>query len=692
MQPWRIKKNAYASRRGTASPWKPRALAAALLLATLACAAYDFPVQANAALAAVGQKAGWASPAIPEAPFRLGLDLQGGTHLVYEADMKDIPADDREAALEGVKDVIERRVNAFGVAEPLVQTTVTGGSYRVIVELAGVLDVQSAIRQIGETPVLEFKEPATDLGRELTADERAALAALNAEERKAAEAALARARKGEDFAALVSELSIDPQKADAKGAVGNATADSARWGEVVKAIQQSRVRAGGIVPKVIETPEGLSVVKYVGQSPGKEMQLSHILYCFQGKTGCTKDVPALDASLRMAALKQELTAENFADKAKELSDDPSAAQNSGDLGWVKPGATVPAFELAALGLAKGEISEAVETEFGYHLILKRDERAIGTYSFERVLLKLSGERDVVPDASPWKNTGLSGKHLKRASVAFDQTSGAPHVSLQFNEEGDGLFGKLTEAHVGQPIAIFLDGEAISVPTVQQAIYGGQAVISGDFSIDEAKVLAQRLNAGALPVPVALLSQETVGPTLGLASLAQSVKAALLGFALVAAFMLLAYRLPGLLAGVALLLYAMLNLAAYKVFGVTVTLSGIAGFVLSLGIAVDANVLIFERMRDEWRSGRDLPSTVSEGFRRAWPPIRDGHFTTLISAGVLYLFSSSFVKGFALTLGIGVTLSLFTAIVVTRAYVDAARSLRFLTAPWLHGLKKSVVAK
>jgi len=304
-----------------------------------------------------------------------------------------------------------------------------------------------------------------------------------------------------------------------------------------------------------------------------------------------------------------------------------------------------------------------------------------------VLLPFSTAADIIPDASPWQNTGLSGKDLTRATVEFDQNSGAPHVTLQFNAEGAKLFGDLTASLVGQPIAIFLDGSPISTPVVQQAIYGGQAIITGTFTVDEAKLLAQRLNAGALPVPVKLISQETVGPTLGIASLQQSLKAAMIGFALVAAFMIFLYRLPGLLSILALTLYAFLNIMAYRLFGVTITLSGIAGLVLSLGIAVDANVLIFERMKDEYRSGRDLSTSISEGFKRAWAPIRDGHFTTFISAAVLYAFSSSFVKGFALTLAVGVVLSLFTAITVTQTYMRNVKDAKWLQNPWLYALKR-----
>lgn len=695
MQSWKLKKKAdkYA-----AKPTRRKGLLmAVLLLLTLVSGTYDFPYLWNKGAEAVKNVTAWQPPVLDESPYRLGLDLQGGTHLVYEADMSGIQVGDQADALEGVRDVIERRVNAFGVSEPVVQTINSGGAQRVIVELAGVLDVNQAINEIGETPVLEFKEPGVDLGRDLTEEEKAALAQLNRDELAAANVILARAKKGEDFTKLMQEA--DPSSApevtadgvvvvnETPATIKNVTADNPRYGVIGKAIETSRVRAGGIVPTVLDTPEGYAVVKYVGVSDGQEMLLSHILTCFEGKKGCANALSALDASLRMEEIKKEATPENFAELAKARSDDPSAAQNSGDLDWVKPGATVPTFEIEAAKTAKGTVSNVVETEFGYHLIYKRDERTIKTYEIQRILLKKSGVTDVVPDASPWKSTGLSGKHLARASAQFDPQTNIPYVNLEFNAEGGELFAQITAAHVGDPIAIFLDGQPISTPTVQQAIYGGQAVINGSFTVEEAKLLAQRLNAGALPVPVKLLSQETVGPTLGIASLHKSIVAGLVGFLLVAVFMILVYRLPGALAVLALVLYTALNLAAYRVFGVTISLSGIAGLILSLGIAVDANVLIFERMKDEYRSGRDFALAIEEGFRRAWAPIRDGHMTTFISAAVLYAFSSSFVRGFALTLGVGVVLSLFTAITVTRTYVRFATSFPALRRPGLFAFKR-----
>ena len=339
---------------------------------------------------------------------------------------------------------------------------------------------------------------------------------------------------------------------------------------------------------------------------------------------------------------------------------------------------VASFEIEALQTPKETISNVVKTEFGYHLIYKSNERSLKTYTLERILLDYTDIFDIIPEASPWTNTELSGKYLEHANVEFDPNTGVPYVALNFNTEGGDLFGELTASHVGEPIAIFLDGEAISTPVVQTAIYGGKAIITGNFTLDEAKLLAQRLNSGALPVPVNLLSQQTIGPTLGAASLSKSVIAGLCGFLLVALFMIAVYRVPGLVAVFALVLYAFLNLATYRLFGVTISLAGIAGFVLSMGIAVDANVLIIERFNEELAAGRDYRSALDEAFQRAWSAIRDGNLTTLIAAGVLYWFSSSFIRGFALTLSIGVLLSMFTAITITRVYLKNVIACSWVT--------------
>lgn len=682
MQTWKLKNRSADSSTKTKRRWKIRSFGIALILATLIGAVYDFPGAWNRGAGFVTAKIGLPLPILDEKSFRLGLDLQGGTHLVYDADMKDIPEKDRSVALDGVRDVIERRVNAFGVSEPVVQTTTTGGAYRIIVELAGVLDVAQAIKQIGETPVLEFKEPGSELNREPTNDERKQLEETQKKNREAATNVLHQAQSGIDFKTLIETNSIDPNGVSTEGKVENLIAGT----PLAQAVLDTWTRVGNIVPKVVEDENGLNIIKYLGSGDSEEMQLSHILVCYDGQTGCESGMKQIDATTLINRLKNETTLQNFADTAKQYSTDSSSAKG-GDLGWVSPGQTVAAFEEAAKSTAIGAISEIVETDFGYHLIFKRASRPVKTYSVQRVVMPFADIFDIVPPASPWKNTELSGKHLKRSAVQFDPQTGSPYVSLVFSDEGGKLFGELTSRLVGQQIAIFLDGGVISAPTVQDAIYGGQAQITGDFTLEEVKLLVQRLNAGALPVSVKLMSQQTVGPTLGKVSLDASIAAALIGFALVIAFMIFAYRLPGALAVLALILYAFLNLAIYKIFDVTITLASIAGFALSIGMAVDANILIIERMKEELASGRDLPSAIVQGFSRAWSAIRDGNVTTLVSAAVLYFFSSSFVRGFALTLSIGVFVSLFTAIVVARIYMQTLFPAGTLRFPWLSGFDR-----
>lgn len=686
MQTWKNKRTSKNSQKAH-KPWKARVATVLFLLVTLVAGFYDFPHAWNKTAGFVKDKAHVSLPTLDEHAYRLGLDLQGGTHLVYEASMKEIPEKDRASALSGVRDVIERRVNAFGVSEPLVQTTSTGGVYRVIVELAGVLNVTDAIKQIGETPVLEFKEQGSTTDTKPTADDQKKLEELQKADRAAAQAVLVRAQKGEDFEKLVAEASIENAKDQTKGVIEKITADSVQYPQIAKAITQNKPKAGSVYWKTVEQGNTLEIVKVLENTTANNMHLSHILICYKDKQGCSKDTSAIDANLQISNLKKEATPQNFAELAKKNSTDGSATTNSGDLGWSTSDKYVPAFAAAAETLKVGTISDVIETDFGYHLIYKQEQKVIPAYKVQHISMKLSSMADVLPPASPWKNTQLSGKQLQNATVEFDQKTNNPHVSITFDKDGGELFGKLTAANVGKPIAIFLDGTAISTPVVQAAIYGGNAVITGNFTLDEAKLLAQRLNAGALPVPVTLLSQQTIGPTLGSVSLQKSITAALIGFLLVTIYMIGMYRLPGIIAIVALLLFCSLNMLSYRIFGVTITLAGIAGLVLSLGIAVDANVLIIERLKEEYGSGRDLISSADEAERRAWAAIRDGHFTTLISAVVLYWFSSSFIRGFALTLGIGVVLSLFTAVYVARQYLHTVFEWKWTHRPILFGVKK-----
>jgi preprotein translocase subunit SecD len=288
----------------------------------------------------------------------------------------------------------------------------------------------------------------------------------------------------------------------------------------------------------------------------------------------------------------------------------------------------------------------------------------------------------------WKNTKLSGKQLKVSNVLFDNTTGNVQIGLEFDSEGKDMFAEITARNIGNPVGIFLDGEAITVPTVNEEIRDGSAVITGNFTLPEAKELSQRLNAGALPVPVNLVSQQTVGATLGKISLEKSLFAGLIGLIILALFMIIYYRLLGLLAVIALAIYASVSLAIFELIPITLTLSGIAGFILSVGMAVDANVLIFERFKEEIRDGKILSIAIEEGFQRAWPSIRDSNVSSLITCFILYAFGASMVRGFALTLGIGIFVSMFSAVVISRNFLRIITSPKMNKYLWLFGAKKN----
>ncbi len=521
----------------------------------------------------------------------LGLDLQGGTHLIYQADMSQIQSGDKSSALEGVRDVIERRVNAFGVSEPVVQTA---SNYRLIVELAGVKDVNQAIKMIGETPLLEFKEEGAQQASStpLSGKELEEVKKYNEEAKKKAEEIKQKAFAGEDFATL----------------------------------------------------------------------------------------------------------------AREFSEDPGSKDQGGDLGWQKRGVFIPEFDKAIFDdLKKGEITPTpVKTQFGYHIIKKVDERGEGDNKevlASHILIRTKPTENK-PAEPEWINTSLSGKHLKRSEVQFDPNTGAPHVSLEFNDEGKKLFAEITERNVGKPLGIFLDGRAIIdvdgdgvispdevyAPRVQEPIKDGKAIISGNMSINEAKLIAQRLNAGALPVPINLISQQTIGATLGNIYMQKSLIAGIIGLIAVAFFMIVYYRLPGLLSIIALGIYSLIALAIFEILPVTLTLAGIAGFILSIGMAVDANILIFERMKEELRAGKPLSFAIEEGFRRAWLSIRDSNFSSIITCIILTWFGSSIIKGFAITLTIGILTSIFSAITVTRTFLRLLGIQRMEKYLWLFGVK------
>jgi len=513
-------------------------------------------------------------------PFSLGLDLLGGAHLIYNADVSNIDLTDRGNALAGVRDVIERRVNALGVSEPVVQTNQEGDKWRVIVELAGVQDVNQAIKMIGETPLLEFKEENPN-ATQLTPDQ-------------------------------ISELNKQNEAIKAKAE------------DVLK-----QINSGG----------------------------------------------------------------DFAELAKKYSDDPGSKDNGGLYTGVKKGVFVAEFENVIFDKLKvGETyPELVATQFGYHIIKKEAEKGSGDsreIDTRHILFKVKTPADLgINVQQEWQNTKLTGQQLSKARVEMDPNSGMPQVALEFNKEGSDLFADITKRNTGKLVAIFLDGQAISIPRVNEPILSGQAVISGNFSMKEAKILAQRLNAGALPVPITLLSQTTVGASLGNESVQKSLVAGGWGLLLVAIFMIFYYRWPGSLAVLALIVYVAITLAIFKLIPVTMTLAGIAGFILSIGMAVDANVLIFERLKEELRGGKDLPSAVEEGFRRAWSSIRDSNVSSLITCVILYFFGASIIRGFAVTLAIGILVSMFSAITITKQFLRLVVKWKIARPLWLYGVGK-----
>lgn len=274
-----------------------------------------------------------------------------------------------------------------------------------------------------------------------------------------------------------------------------------------------------------------------------------------------------------------------------------------------------------------------------------------------------------------KPTGLTGADLKKASVTFGGSQGqsGPEVQIEFTDQGAKKFADITKRNVGRPVAIFLDNVLVSAPVVQQEIIGGNAVISGNFTTQTAKELSIQLNAGALPVPIEIIQQRTIGATLGIQSVQRSLVAGLIGITTVMLFMIFYYGIYGVLADLALIIYTLLVLAIFRtglflIPPITLTLAGIAGFILSIGMAVDANILTFERMKEEIRSGKTGKVTLEHGFARAWTSIRDSNVSSLITASILYIFGSSVVRGFALTLAIGVLVSMFSAVVITRTFM------------------------
>jgi len=452
----------------------------------------------------------------------------------------------------------------------------------------------------------------------------------------------------------------------------------------------------------------------------EEVDVSHILVAYKGANAAPTDVTRSkgEALARATALKNQINGgASFDEIARTQSDGPSRS-NAGKLGPIARGQLVPSFEQVAFNAAQGSISAPVETPFGYHIIrvdkaaAKTPDRAsydaltvTGPDALDRsnaMLAQLqSGEvrnqeeairlRTLFFSLRPtgWEDTPLDGKHFRSAAVTLDPNTNIPVVQIVFDEEGGKLFQELTKRNVGKRIAIFVGGELVSAPTVQTEIIGGTAVITGSQNIEEAQLLAQDLNTGAIPAPIHLSGQRTVEATLGAQALETSVLAGFFGMLIVMLYMFLVYRFLGLIANIALVIYAVLFIAILKLplFFITdqyivLTLAGAAGLILSIGMAVDTNVLVFERIKEELKRGKMLKTAVEIGFEKAWPSIRDSNISTIITCVLLFMIGTSIVRGFAVTLGMGVIISMFTGMVISKWITRRVATLPLAEKSWL----------
>lgn len=347
-----------------------------------------------------------------------------------------------------------------------------------------------------------------------------------------------------------------------------------------------------------------------------------------------------------------------------------------------------------LGVAETVVQQIGEKRLLIEIPSISDLSKAKAFLGETAELDFKKEGPVINGEQNWISTGLSGKDLSKALLSTSQ-NGQWVVDLQFNDKGTQKFADLTSKMVGKPMAIFFNGELKSAPVIREPIIGGNAQISGGengFEYEEAKNMVDLLNAGALPVPAKIIQENTVGPTLGADSIEKSKVAGIIGLSFVMLFMLVFYRLPGVIADVALICYGIILFALFKAIPVTLTLAGIAGFILSIGMAVDANILIFERTKEELRAGRTLFTAINAGFDRAWTSIFDSNMSTVITCTILYMLGSSVVKGFALTLAIGVLVSMFSAITITKNIMHLVFGTGELRYPQMFGLRKDEIGK
>ncbi|MFA5948157.1 MAG: protein translocase subunit SecF [Candidatus Gracilibacteria bacterium] len=717
----------------------------AIIIIALFLGFFDLPDNAQKALMP------FTPESITKAKINLGLDLQGGSQLDYKIDLRTVPEKDQKQIIEGVTQVIEKRVNGLGIAEPNIYNSNISGEAHIIVELA-------------ENSTITQEDVTTYLGKDKI------LADLNDDEKKEVSLEKAKATVGKTIQLEFKEekQGLDPEEKDKVKILAQDALNKIKKGQTFEIVAQEEIQAypgkvkynkpedtfksdipsylkdklssmnvgdyyglietGGsfVVNESGQTIEdsGFGIVKLLDIKEEikseKEIDASHILISYKDAQSAdaavtiTKD----EAYTKAKEVKEKLTnGEDFATLAQTYSDDKSNKDKGGRLDnpVSGDGSYVYDFEKTALELKeKGQISDIIHTQFGYHIIKANDiKENVKEPKYKYELLVYS----TIPD--PWQETGLTGKQFTRADVQLDQFY-QPYVTIQFNEEGAKLFEEITGRNVNKRVAIFVGGTLISAPKVNEKIAGGSAQISGQFTNEEAQGLARDLNTGAIPAPIVLTGEYTIGASLGKDALNKSLFAGVIGLLAIMILMVYKYRWAGLMADIALAIYAIILLfliksqlhigfallasllvfgfLTYKIIenkdsswekflsfslscvgfffltyllktGVVITLAGITGILLSLGMAVDANVLIFERMKEEMKDGKTYGAALEAGFARAWSAIRDSNFSTLITCAILFYFGSSIIRGFAFNLAAGILVSMFTAIVVTKGLME-----------------------
>lgn len=594
----------------------------------------------------------------------LGLDLQGGSHLVYQ--VEPVSGDDASEAdlpeqedLTALQRIIEERVNSSGLGEPIIQIL---GDDRLLIQLPGVGDPGRAKRLIGETARLEFKHRKINVERDLTTEgviTASDIVSVTAEpfpEELAPDA-------GEDDTQVESTPNPDgaPAAETSADATPAAEADATPAPETsADATPEAEAEAGADTTPAAEAET---------ETDDPPAPVIIIEFTPQGAAKFDEVIARLNESLQLVAFNVPPSSLTVTINGNEpLEIDASAftitkLQDSNRYMFLYPQPTPD--------------PDAESLDFHD---LARAKRAVGSAPIVE-FVETQGQVD--------EDFGLGGDNLSRAYASLHAQSDQPIINLEFDSVGTRLFGEKTTEIAGittEAIAIFLDDRELVSPVVRQPITTGVAIIEGGFTLEQARDISLQLEGGRLPFPITLIQERDVDAILGADSLAKSVVAGIVGLALVFLFMTLYYRVPGLVASVALLIYAAMVLAIFKALPVTLTLSGVAATILSVGMAVDANVLIFERMKDELRNGRTLISAINIGFNRAWPAIRDSNVSTLITCGILFYFSNqlgtTIVQGFAVTLAIGVMVSMFSAIVVSRTIlrvIAATRLARYMGA-------------